>query len=43
MFRTASALWETYNLKHAHGATQRTKREESLEARVYWTCLKAEW
>lgn len=29
MFRTASMLWETYNLKHAHGDTQRSKEEES--------------
>jgi hypothetical protein len=29
MFRTASMAWETYNLKHAHGKTQRTKQEES--------------
>lgn len=29
MFRTASMLWESYNLKHAHGKTQRSKQEES--------------
>jgi len=30
MFRTASMLWESYNLKHAHGKTQRSKQEESM-------------
>ncbi|KAG9250354.1 uncharacterized protein F5Z01DRAFT_629750 [Emericellopsis atlantica] len=43
MFRTASTLWETYNLKCAHGRVQKPKREASLEARCYWTCLKSEY
>lgn len=43
MFRTASMAWETYNLKNAHGRAQRSKQEESLEQRLYWTCLKSEW
>jgi hypothetical protein len=30
MFRTASMLWEAYNLKHADGRTQRLKQEESM-------------
>jgi hypothetical protein len=34
--------WETYNLKNAHGRAQRSKQEESLEQRLYWTCLKSE-
>ncbi len=29
MFRTASMLWEAYNIKHADGKTQRSKQEES--------------
>ena len=28
MFRMSSMLWEAYNLKHAHGDTQRPKEEE---------------
>ncbi|KAH7322572.1 hypothetical protein B0I35DRAFT_184175 [Stachybotrys elegans] len=42
MFRTASTLWEAYNMKHAHSDVPRPDREKSLEQRVYWTCLKAE-
>ncbi|EED17953.1 conserved hypothetical protein [Talaromyces stipitatus ATCC 10500] len=42
MFRTASMLWEAYNLKHRGGKTERSKQEESLEQRLYWTCLKSE-
>ncbi|KKP04309.1 hypothetical protein THAR02_03586 [Trichoderma harzianum] len=42
MFRTASMMWEAYNLKHSDGKTQRPKQEESLEQRLYWTCLKSE-
>lgn len=29
MFRTASMLWESYNMKHRNGKTQRSKQEES--------------
>ncbi|RFU76503.1 tpa, zn2cys6 transcription factor [Trichoderma arundinaceum] len=43
MFRTASMMWEAYNLKHSDGKTHRPKQEESLEQRLYWTCLKSEW
>ncbi|KUL85005.1 hypothetical protein ZTR_07763 [Talaromyces verruculosus] len=42
MFRTASMLWEAYNLKHRDGTTERSKQEQSLEQRLYWTCLKSE-
>ncbi|KAL7894290.1 hypothetical protein HDV63DRAFT_396774 [Trichoderma sp. SZMC 28014] len=42
MFRTASMMWEAYNLKHSDGKTRRPKQEESLEQRLYWTCLKSE-
>ncbi|UKZ74653.1 hypothetical protein TrVFT333_002323 [Trichoderma virens FT-333] len=42
MFRTASMMWEAYNLKHSDGKTHRPKQEESLEQRLYWTCLKSE-
>ncbi|KAL7783603.1 hypothetical protein V8C37DRAFT_397002 [Trichoderma ceciliae] len=42
MFRTASMMWEAYNLKHSDGKSQRLKLEESLEQRLYWTCLKSE-
>ncbi|CAP92980.1 Pc16g03100 [Penicillium rubens Wisconsin 54-1255] len=43
MFRTASMLWQTYRLKHREGKTVRSAQEESLEQRLYWTCLKSEW
>ncbi|KAJ5185401.1 Glycoside hydrolase superfamily [Penicillium cf. griseofulvum] len=42
MFRTASMLWQTYRLKHREGKTIRSAQEESLEQRLYWTCLKSE-
>ncbi|CAI7643794.1 unnamed protein product [Penicillium manginii] len=42
MFRTASMLWQTYRLKHREGKTVRSAQEESLEQRLYWTCLKSE-
>ncbi|KAJ5984749.1 hypothetical protein N7522_011945 [Penicillium canescens] len=42
MFRTASTLWQTYRLKHREGKTVRSAQEESLEQRLYWTCLKSE-
>ncbi|KAK1145189.1 hypothetical protein N8T08_004622 [Aspergillus melleus] len=42
MFRTASMLWQTYNLRHRTGETERSLREQSLEQRLYWTCLKSE-
>ncbi|KAG2419656.1 hypothetical protein HFD88_004452 [Aspergillus terreus] len=42
MFRTASMLWQTYHLKHREGKTIRNAQEESLEQRLYWTCLKSE-
>ncbi|KAF3385148.1 putative beta-glucosidase H [Penicillium rolfsii] len=42
MFRTASMLWQTYRLKHRDGKTIRSAQEESLEQRLYWTCLKSE-
>ncbi|KAJ5776239.1 uncharacterized protein N7511_001250 [Penicillium nucicola] len=42
MFRTASMLWQTYRLKHREGKTMRSAQEESLEQRLYWTCLKSE-
>ncbi|KAJ5566911.1 Glycoside hydrolase superfamily [Penicillium sp. DV-2018c] len=42
MFRTASMLWQTYRLKHREGKTIRSAYEESLEQRLYWTCLKSE-
>ncbi|KAL4897323.1 putative Zn(II)2Cys6 transcription factor [Aspergillus ambiguus] len=42
MFRTASMLWQTYNMKHREGKTTRNAQEESLEQRLYWTCLKSE-
>lgn len=29
MFRTASMMWEAYNLKHSDGKTERPKQEES--------------
>ncbi|OGE50684.1 hypothetical protein PENARI_c016G09905 [Penicillium arizonense] len=42
MFRTASMLWQTYRLKHREGKMIRSAQEESLEQRLYWTCLKSE-
>ncbi|CAI7622330.1 unnamed protein product [Penicillium pancosmium] len=42
MFRAASMLWQTYRLKHREGKTIRSAQEESLEQRLYWTCLKSE-
>ncbi|KAL4997910.1 hypothetical protein BDV10DRAFT_79576 [Aspergillus recurvatus] len=42
MFRTASMLWQTYNMKHRSGNGERSAQEESLEQRLYWTCLKSE-
>lgn len=30
MFRTASMMWEAYNLKHSDGKTHRPKQEESM-------------
>ncbi|KAL2870934.1 uncharacterized protein BJX67DRAFT_210929 [Aspergillus lucknowensis] len=42
MFRTASMLWQAYNLKHKSGGGERSAQEESLEQRLYWTCLKSE-
>ncbi|KAL7785440.1 hypothetical protein V8C43DRAFT_317729 [Trichoderma afarasin] len=42
MFRTASAMWQTYNLKHRAGIEPRTIQEKSLEQMLYWTCLKSE-
>ncbi|GJN74822.1 glycosyl hydrolase [Purpureocillium lilacinum] len=42
MFRTASMLWQTYRMKHREGKTRRSAQEESLEQRLYWTCLKSE-
>lgn len=30
MFRTASMLWEAYNLKHRDGTTERSKQEQSM-------------
>ncbi|KAL4874764.1 hypothetical protein BJY04DRAFT_224672 [Aspergillus karnatakaensis] len=42
MFRTASMLWQTYNLKHRSGGRERSAQEESMEQRLYWTCLKSE-
>ncbi|KAL6822573.1 hypothetical protein J3E69DRAFT_337485 [Trichoderma sp. SZMC 28015] len=42
MFRTASTMWQTYNLKHRAGIEPRTIQEKSLEQMLYWTCLKSE-
>ncbi|KAL4940754.1 hypothetical protein BDV06DRAFT_15530 [Aspergillus oleicola] len=42
MFRTASMLWQTYNMKHRSGNGERSAQEESMEQRLYWTCLKSE-
>ncbi|KAL4869506.1 hypothetical protein BDV12DRAFT_185192 [Aspergillus spectabilis] len=33
MFRTASMLWQTYNLKHRSGGGERSPQEESTEVR----------
>ncbi|KAL3474583.1 glycosyl hydrolase family 3 N terminal domain-containing protein [Aspergillus californicus] len=33
MFRTASMLWQTYNLKHRSGREERSVEEESIEVR----------
>lgn len=33
MFRTASALWQTYNLKHRRGIDQRSAEEKSKSRR----------
>jgi hypothetical protein len=30
MFRTASMLWQTYNLKHKSGGGERSAQEESM-------------
>ncbi|KAI2786154.1 putative beta-glucosidase H [Penicillium oxalicum] len=42
MFRAASTLWQTYRLKYQEARTSRSAQEESLEQRLYWTCLKSE-
>ncbi|KAK8130498.1 glycosyl hydrolase [Apiospora kogelbergensis] len=43
MFHTASMLWETHNTQEAKKKLPRSKEEDSLEQRLYWICLKAEW
>ncbi|KAF7715298.1 Fungal Zn(2)-Cys(6) binuclear cluster domain-containing protein [Penicillium ucsense] len=42
MFRAASMLWQTYRLKYQEARPDRSAQEESLEQRLYWTCLKSE-
>jgi len=43
MFRTAALLWQAYHAKNLVHPARRGEREESLEQRLYWACLKAEW
>lgn len=39
MFRTASMMWEAYNLKHSDGKTQRPKQEESMSSIKFTTTV----
>lgn len=39
MFRTASMMWEAYNLKHSDGKTERPKQEESMFCGTPASCL----
>ncbi|KIW55079.1 hypothetical protein PV05_07391 [Exophiala xenobiotica] len=41
-FRTASTLWQAYHAKHRQQPSSRSEKENSLEQRLYWTCLKTE-